>query len=470
MFFFRSIRFRLTLWYLVTLALILLLFSTFIYLTISKRLYAEVDRELLAIAEAVASPTLEPFRRSAPTVLDQILEDFIGPSVANKFVQIADASGKVFSSSTNLQNISLPLDKTSLIISGIGNSTYHTHSNSLRYPIRSITMPIMENGRMVQVVQVGMLLDYTSDILEKLLVIFAVSIPLALIMLWYAGWFLAGRALKPVELITTSARKISAENLGHRLEIINPSDEIGRLAKTFNITLDRLENAFNRTRQFSMDVSHELRTPLTILRGETEVGLRWGGDADELKKILRSNMEEINRMSDIIGDLLELSRAEEGKLVLDPVPVELHELLQDICTKAAPDAREKRIILDLPNAASLHVAGDPARLQQIFLNLIDNAIKYTPCDGKVSLAVDSEPGWAKVSVTDTGPGIPEADLPHIFEQFYRVDKARNRNDGGSGLGLSMVRAFSEAHGGRVEIFSLPGSGCTFTVFLPLSHH
>lgn len=470
MLFFRSIRFRLTLWYLVTLALILLLFSTFIYLSISKRLYEEVDRELLAIAEAVASPTLEPFRKSAPTVLDQILEDFIGPNVADKFVQISSPDGKIFSSSKNLQNISLPMDKASLIISGMGNSTYHTHHNLLRYPIRSITMPVMENGHIVQVVQVGMLLDYTSDILEKLLIIFAVSIPLSLIMLWYAGWFLAGRALKPVELITTSARKISAENLGHRLETINPNDEIGRLAKTFNVTLDRLENAFNRTRQFSTDVSHELRTPLTILRGETEVGLRFGGDVDELKNILRSNMEEINRMSDIIDDLLELSRADEGKLVLDPVPVELHELLQDICTTAAPDAREKRIVLDMPNVESLHVTGDPARLRQIFLNLIDNAIKYTPCDGKVSLAVDSEPGWAKVSVTDTGPGIPEKDLPHIFEQFYRVDKARNRNDGGSGLGLSLVRALSEAHGGKVELFSLPGSGCTFTVFLPLSRH
>lgn len=469
MFFFRSIRFRLTLWYLVTLALILLLFSTFIYLTISNRLYAEVDQELLAIAEAVASPTLEPFRKSAPTVLDQILEDFIGPNVAGKFVQISDAHGRIFSSSTNLQNISLPLDKASLMFSGMGSSTYHTYSNLLRYPIRAITMPVMEKGSMVQIVQVGMLLDYTTDILEKLLIIFAVSIPLALILLWYAGWFLAGRALKPVELITNSARNISAENLSHRLEIINPNDEIGRLAKTFNMTLDRLENAFNRTRQFSMDVSHELRTPLTILRGETEIGLRWGGDAEELKKILKSNMEEINRMSDIIGDLLELSRAEEGKLVLNPVPVELHQLLQDVCTKAAPDAEEKKIVLDLADGSDYQVSGDPARLRQIFLNLVENAIKYTPCEGKVSLAVDSEPGWAKVSVTDTGPGIPEADLPHIFEQFYRVDKARNRNDGGSGLGLSLVRALSAAHGGRVELFSLPGNGCTFTVFLPLSH-
>ncbi|WP_243372266.1 ATP-binding protein [Geotalea sp. SG265] len=467
MFFFRSIRFRLTLWYLVTLALILLLFSTFIYLTISNRLYAEVDRGLLAIAEAVASPTLEPFRKSAPSVLDQILEDFIGPNVADKFVQISDAEGKVFSSSTNLQSISLPLDKASLMLAGIGKSTYHTHSNLLHYPIRTITMPVMEKGHMVQVVQVGTLLDYASDILEKLLVIFAVSIPLALMLLWYAGWFLAGRALKPVELITTSAQKISAENLSHRLEVLNPNDEIGRLAKTFNMTLDRLENAFNRTRQFSMDVSHELRTPLTILRGETEVGIRWGGDAEELKKILKSNMEEINRMSDIIGDLLELSRTEEGKLVLNPVPVELYELLQDICTKAAPGAKEKRIVLNLSNAGSFMVSGDPARLRQIFLNLVENAIKYTPCDGRISIAIDSEPGWAKISVTDTGPGIPQADIPHVFEQFYRVDKARNRNDGGSGLGLSLVRALSEAHGGRVELFSLPGNGCTFTVFLPL---
>ncbi len=450
----------------ITLAVILLLFSTFIYLTTSNRLNAEVDRGLLAIAEAVASPTLEPFRTSAPTVIDQILEDFIGPKVADKFVQITNAQGKIFAHTKNLQLFSLPLDKTTRLMAGLGSSTYQTHSGFNRYPLRIITMPIMENGRLVQVVQVGTLLDYTTDILDKLLVIFAISIPLSLFLLWYGGWFLADRALKPVELITASARKISAENLGLRLEVVNPNDEIGQLARTFNLTLDRLENAFNRTRQFSTDVSHELRTPLTILRGETEVGLRWGGNPDEFKKILKSNMEEIKRMSDIIGNLLELSRAEEGKLGLELTLVDLEQLFEDLCSQFRLQAQEKDITLTVAGRA-LHVHGDEKRLNKLFLNLLDNALKFTPSGGQVRITLDQDPKWAKVSVTDTGPGIPIADLPHVFEQFYRVDKARNRNDGGSGLGLSQVRSLSEAHGGRVELVSPPGKGCTFTVFLPL---
>lgn len=467
--FFRSIRFKLTLWYLVTLTAILLLFSTCIYLTISNRLYAEVDQELLATAEAVASPTLAPFRASAPSVFDQILEDFLGPKISNKFVQISNPDGKVFSHTTNLDGNYLPLDKTALIISGIGKSTYHTYRNLFwRYPVRVITMPVIDNGQLVHIVQVGMLMDYTTDILEKLLLIFVVSIPLAVVFLLYAGWFLAGRALKPVEVITRNARAISADNLDYRLEVQNPNDEIGRLARTFNMTLDRLQSAFNRMRRFSTDVSHELRTPLTILRGETEVGIRWGGDTEDLQKILKSNMEEINRMSDIIDNLLELSRTEEGKLVLDLAPVKLHDLLKDVCTKAAAEAERKKIALHLTAPSPLEVVGDANRLQQIFFSLLENAVKFTPPGGRVSLEMETEGNWAKVSVTDTGPGIPEQDLPHIFDQFYRVDGARNRNDGGSGLGLSLVRALCEAHGGKVEVVSLPGSGSTFTVSLPLN--
>lgn len=464
--FFRSIRFTLTLWYLVTSAVILLLFSTFLYLTISSRLFAEVDRELLAIAEAVASPTLEPFRNSAPSVLDQVLEDFIGPKFADKFVQISDASGRVFSRSKNLQQFRLPLDKPTLLIAGLGKSSSQTRKGPHAHRIRTIVLPVMADGRLEQIVQVGAPLTGVTETLDKILLVLTVSIPSSLLLLWCGGWFLAGRALKPVDLITRSAQKISAENLSHRLEVVNPNDEIGRLAETFNHTLDRLESSFNRTRRFSTDVSHELRTPLTILRGETEVGLRWCGNPDEFKKILKSNLEEINRMSDIIAHLLELSRAEEGKLTLDLKRVDLQELLQNLVQQTRLPAEEQKIAIAMTGSGPVYVSGDILRLKQIFLNLLDNALKFTPYGGEIRVLLEHEPGWAKVSVIDSGPGIPEKDLPYIFDQFYRVDKARNRKDGGSGLGLSLVRSLSEAHGGRVELQCNPGGGCAFTVYLP----
>lgn len=464
--FFKSIRFTLTLWYLVTSAVILLLFSTFLYLTISSRLFAEVDRELLAIAEAMASPTLEPFRNSAPSVLDQVLEDFIGPKFADKFVQISDASGQVFSRSKNLQDFRIPLDKPTLMIAGLGKSVYQTRKKPHSYQIRTIVLPVMANGHLRQIVQVGARFDEVTETLDKILLVLAVSIPSSLLLLWCGGWFLAGRALKPVDLVTRSAQKISAENLSHRLEVVNPNDEIGRLVETFNSTLDRLENSFIRTRRFSTDVSHELRTPLTILRGETEVGLRWCGDPDELKKILKSNLEEINRMSDIIAHLLELSRAEEGELTLDLKRVDLQELLQDLVQQTISLTEEKEIAFTMTGSEPVYVSGDLLRLKQIFLNLLDNALKFTPHGGEIRILLEQEPGWAKVSVIDSGPGIPDKDLPYIFDQFYRVDKARNRKDGGCGLGLSLVRSLSEAHGGRVELQCNPGGGCAFAVYLP----
>jgi len=465
--YFRSIRFSLTLWYSVTLAVILLLFSTFLYLTIRSRLYAEVDRGLLAIAEAVASPTLEPFRNSAPSVLDQVLEDFIGPKIAGKFVQLSDSGGRAFSHSKNLQQFTLPLSKSAVQAADSGNITYQTHKGLQRYPIRSVIFPVMANARLNQIVQVGTTLDDATETLDKILLIMAVSIPLSLLFAWYGGWFLAGRALRPVDIITKSAQKISAENLSQRLEIVNPNDEIGKLAETFNRTLGRLENAFIRTKRFSADVSHELRTPLTILRGETELGLRWSGDPDEFKKILGSNLEEINRMSEIIGYLLDLSRAEEDSLSLHLQQLELKELLQDLVQQIWLLAEEKGIKLFFTASDPVYVSADSNRLRQIFLNLLDNAFKFTPVGGEIRLILEHEPPWAKVSVIDSGPGIPEYDLPYIFDRFYRVDKARNRKDGGSGLGLSLVKSLSEAHGGRVELRSTLGVGSVFTVYLPI---
>ena len=465
--FFRSIRFSLTLRYSLSLAVILILFSTFLYLTISKQFYQEVDKELFAIAEALASPTLEPFRNSAPSVFDQVLEDFIGPRASGKFVQLFDNTGALTASSRNLQEFDIPLSKGALRNAGRGKIDSRTVTLPGHSPVRTITFPVLTDGGLSRIVQVSSPLEVISANLHHILLVQCISIPLAFLLFGSGGWFLAGLALKPVDVLTKSARKITAENLGHRLEVVNPGDEIGRLAETFNATLARLENAFKRTRQFSVDVSHELRTPLTILRGETELGLKLAKEPDEFRELLHSNLDEIKLMSKMIESLLFLSKAEEGGLYLDLQEIELGEFLQETMQQQLPGTQEGAVTVTFEGGGPLYVRGDRVRLRQVITNLLDNGVKFNREGGSVRVLLASEGSQAKISIIDTGFGIPEEDLPFIFDRFYRVDKARNRNDGGSGLGLSLAKAFTAAHGGTLEAASVIGTGSTFTIKLPL---
>ncbi len=466
--FFKSIRFTLTLWYSATLAVILVLFCTGIYLSFRQQIFREVDRELLAIAEALASPTLDPFRDTAPSVFDKVLDDFVGPKGAGKFVQILDSSGAVKAGSKNLDEVSSPIFKTDMYAAGRGKVVYSTREGSPAGLFRSISLPVFAGGKLREVIQVGTSLRDEIEDLDRIVVVFLVTIPLFLLLLGAGGWFLAGRALKPVEFITTSARKITAENLGLRLVVANPRDEIGRLAETFNATLARLEESFVRTRRFSVNISHELRTPLTILQGNTEIGLKCANEPDEFRDILQSNLDEISRMSNILERLLELSRADEGKLALVIEELELSAFIRELVLEMQPLAAEKKIVLSCAAADRLNVQGDRKRLYQLLAALVDNAIRYTPAGGDVLVTLEGDAGRAKVSVRDSGVGIAMEDLPHIFDRFYRVDEARNRAHGGSGLGLSLAKSFVLAHGGQIEVESAPGQGSIFTVYLPLA--
>lgn len=467
---FKSIRFSLTLWYSVTLAVTLVVFSSFLYLVIRQRFYEEADRELLTVAEALASPTMEPFRNSAPSVIDQVLEDFLGPKIADKYVQIFDGTGEVYSRSRNLKDVRIPLTKRTLEAASHGKITYETVVAPGLYPIRSVFFPLFVDGRMNRIVYVGTSLAAETETLDGILLIFFISVPTALLLVGSGGWFLASRALKPVDLITRSARKITAENLSHRLEIVNPNDEIGRLAETFNQTLARLDHSFRRTRQFSSDVSHELRTPLTILRGETEVGLRWAKDPEEFRELLRSNLDEIKRMSEIIEYLLELSRIEAGEVPLNTQEIEMNELLQEMMPPLQEIARGQGVHITCTSQESVFIRADRLRLKQVFLNLLENAIKFTPAGGEVAVTVETDMQNVRVAFRDSGPGIPAEDLPDIFERFYRVDKARNRAQGGLGLGLSVAKSLTEAMGGRIEASSELDKGSTFTVIFPIAIH
>jgi heavy metal sensor kinase len=253
---------------------------------------------------------------------------------------------------------------------------------------------------------------------------------------------------------------------------------VGRLARTFDAMLARLDEAFRRQRQFTADASHELRTPLTVIKGDIGVALNRPRGAAEYRRVLAELEDEVDRLTRLVEDLLLLARADTGRPLLQPESLDLAGLLRAVADQVRPLAEAKGLTLHLQVPDSLPLNGDPDKLIRLFLNLLDNAVKYTPAGGQVTLqATAAVGGWSSavtseaspaviVQVTDTGPGIPPEHLAHIFERFYRADESRSRAAGGSGLGLAIARWIAEAHGGRIEVDSEPGRGSTFSVWLP----
>jgi signal transduction histidine kinase len=298
--------------------------------------------------------------------------------------------------------------------------------------------------------------------------------------------------------MTTTARRIEAEHLAERLAGADVEDELGRLARTLNEMLARLEAAFAEVRRFSADASHELRTPLTVLRGEIEVALRHPRSSEEYRQLLERLLESVESMARMVDDLLLLSRADAGALRLATEPVELDRLVEDVAKEGEILGRAKQVRVRIQALEPLVVTGDGARLTQVVRNLVDNAVKYTQAGGEVSLALRAGSGdrgresgkseepagtpgahsladplrpargpFAEIAVRDTGIGIPAEALPRIFDRFYRTDPARSRDSGGAGLGLCIAKTIAEAHGGRIEVESAPGAGSTFRLRLPL---
>jgi heavy metal sensor kinase len=278
---------------------------------------------------------------------------------------------------------------------------------------------------------------------------------------------LARRALRPVDRMTETARRISAEHLTGRVDETGGGDELDRLAQTLNAMLGRLDAAFQEMRQFTADASHELQTPLTILKGEMEVALRSPRSPEEYQRILKSSLEEIDRIARLVEGLLLLARADAGVLRMDRRPLDLAQLVEEVYGQTRVLAEARSLNLRLGAVEPVSVQGDYAHLRRLLLNLVDNAVKYTPPGGHVTISVQPSGGWAAMRVEDTGMGIPPEDRERIFQRFHRSAEARSRGNGGAGLGLCIARSIAEAHGGRIEVESTTGRGSTFTVLLPI---
>jgi two-component system OmpR family sensor kinase len=276
------------------------------------------------------------------------------------------------------------------------------------------------------------------------------------------GNILLERALRPIESIASAASQITTgDDLSRRIPYNGPPDELGQLTEVFNATLGRLEDLFQVQRRFVADVSHELRTPLTVIQANADLIRRYGADPDSLEAIA----SETKHMTRLIGDLLMLAQADAGELPILQENVELDTLVLDAYNRARV-LDQNGATVELGRFEPVRVSGDEDRLKQLVLNLVSNAVKYTPAEGRVTLSVWPEGNKALIAVADTGEGIPPEDLPHIFDRFYRVDKARARKQGGAGLGLSIAQWIAESHGGRIAVESAPGVGTTFTVRLP----
>jgi heavy metal sensor kinase len=294
-----------------------------------------------------------------------------------------------------------------------------------------------------------------------------VAVPAALLLSGALSYLLARKALRPVQRLHRLAGTITADSLDRRLPVANAGDEVGQLTQDINAMIGRLEQSFAEIRRFTADASHELRTPLTAIRTEAEVALARPTPAD-CRPVLGSILEECERLTRLIDQLLVLAR-EDARAVRAPAPLDLAALLAGVVETMRPLAEAKRVRLEYqPNGAAT-LAGDETRLRQVFYNLLDNAIKYTPAGAAVSIALRRQGNHHRVTVRDNGIGIPPEHLPHVFDRFYRVDKSRGREPGGTGLGLSIARTIVTAHGGEIELESTPGKGTTCTVTLPADH-
>ena len=465
---FTSIRSKLTAWYVLLLGVILVLFSILLFFFLSKRLYESVDNSLTVSARIVARSTQINNSRIPFPGLDLFFDQFMGFGT-NKSYKIYDGSGNIGSLSKNFDGSQFPLTQRAYSAALKGGTSYETFLLANDHPIRVITMPVLKGAKLANLVQVGTSLKVVVDTLKNLQIILLTAVPAVLLLTALIGRFIARRALKPVAKITQTAKDIgSGANLSQRIPVSEVKDEIGQLALTFNSKMDRLESSFTQMRQFSSDASHELRTPLTVLKGQSELALGKERKPEEYQEVISSNLEEVQYMSKVLEDLFLLSKSDENQIALDFESVDLKSLIEEVCKHAEIIASEKNIKIVVAYLEGLQVYGDPVRLRQMVWNVVVNGIKYTQHGGEVKISVRGKGDGVLIIIQDNGIGISEEDLPLIFNRFYRVDKARSRQEGGTGLGLSICKFIVGVHKGSINLKSKLGEGTKFKITLPKS--
>jgi heavy metal sensor kinase len=454
--FWKTLRLRIAFWIAGLLLAILLTFTVFVYVSLRQSLYATLDDSLrLSASQISASLNSEdgklsisdiPFEEAQPILREQGLT-----------FRIFDPAGNLVQSFGRFKTLpTSPAPPQQPEVSTTADPTTGE-------PVRLLTVPLVDNAKVIGSLQVGQSLANIETTLSRMLAALVISLPVLGVAAGGGGYFLAKRALRPIDDITCTARRISAEDLSARLALPQTDDEVGRLAATLDDMLNRLDASFKRERQFTADASHELRTPLTAMQSILGMIQAKRRTPEEYERALGDLAEETDRLHTLAENLLEIARSESHS-VLNKETIDLSNLLGDVAESLRPLAEEKGLSLQSDIAHELAVQGDSDSLIRLFANLIHNAIKYTG-QGKVWIgATRQSERLIQVTIRDTGCGIPADSLPHIFERFYRVEASRTAR--GVGLGLTIAQSIAHAHGGNITVHSILNTGTTFTVTLP----
>lgn len=462
---YRRTDFKLTLWYIFTFTVSTLVIFGFLYFRLRHQLIKEIDQFLLD-----ETMEMERVLSRAPQetlFLMRFEDEVMGRKYYPFFFQILNREGTPLYTSKGFGELGYAVPAEVLANAKNGQETRERFiSSKRRTPYRIISTPVYQNGAFHQIIQIGThlhfarknLVHFRNNILAALLIV--------LVLGTLGGWTLARRSLSPISYIVSKTRAITSENLNERLQMRGTEDEIDELIYTINEMIARLDISFKQMTEFTADASHELKTPICALKGEAEVLLSKIRSSGEYQEGLAHFIERFDYLNRMINDLILLSKFDSHQAELNLIPLRLDSLLKDIVNLFRALAEQKNIDLIMEPLPEVRVVGDKVRLQQLFTNLIDNAIKYTR-EGSIQVTLEKNEGNAIVKINDTGIGIPKEDQPNIFKRFYRADKSRSKETGGVGLGLSIAEWIANAHRGKIEVESELHKGSSFTLYLPI---
>jgi heavy metal sensor kinase len=464
----RSLRFQLVAWYAGLLTGCFVLIGAVTYVALQSSLVGALRETQLRRARQIGQLLLDEMRSSGEARVGEEIQARYAPDLNGRFVRIARSDGSL------LYLCNAPKDQT-FVPTELPLFLWSSRTEAARQVPLSGGRKMLLTAREVQtpggaryLIETGAPMDDVQAHLRQWLRFLLVVLPVVAALALGGGSFLVKRALLPVDKIAATAERISSQNLSERLPVARTGDELERLSIALNHMVQRLDDAFQYSRRFMADASHELRTPLTVLRGELESSIQEPTLAPEWRERLGSALEEVERLANIVEGLFAISRLDAGEAAAEWVKFDLARLAAATADQMSLLAEDKSIRVTCAAAEPVWVEGDQARLKQVVVNLLDNAIKYTLQGGVVALTVSAINSNAVLEVADNGIGIPAEALPRVFDRFFRVDKARSRELGGAGLGLSIVKSICTAHHGRVEASSLPGQGSRFRVELPLA--
>jgi heavy metal sensor kinase len=457
-----SLGFRLVAWYAGLLSVVFILLGALSILFLRHYLETNLLDSQARRAHQIADTLLAGSPRAADPEVARQVEALYSPEANDRFIRITRASGEIVYASGPPEDHSFDPSRIALTrsISTGGAARREVWS---RGPVLLAAVPHNGLDNAHYVVEVGTSNSSSERTVGRLLIVMSVGLPIAVCMAVVGGFMLVRRALRPVERLAHKAEDITQHNLSERLPVVHTGDELERLSMSLNRMISRLEDSIQSSKQFVSDASHELRTPLTVVRGSLEALAQDEQLRMHTRETAGSMLEEVDRLIEIVEGLLALSRLDAGEANTEWVPFDLAELAATTADQMSLLAEDKSVTVICDCAGGVHVEGDRARMKQVIVNLLDNAIKYTPSGGRVRLRIAHEEGHAILEVADDGIGIPLEALPHVFKRFYRVDASRSREQGGAGLGLSIVKSICAAHGAEVEVSSTPGKGSLFRI-------